>query len=297
LLYELPQTIAKGGEIILKEILFYPVHLSNKDVYGSEDIVKGYSGGEGLQKPEETILNELRNKLPNMKMLDIGVGAGRTTKYFAPLAKLYVGVDYSEKMIKICQQRYRGFPKELSFEVADARALKSFESNYFDLVLFSFNGIDYMSHQDRLTALREISRVTKNGGFFCFSTHNLNIAFKLCTFRLSKNPVKLFMETRRLILMRLLNKKSWKALRKRVGRQKYMIFNDGAHNFRLKTYYVTPTEQIKQLTELEFSSIKIYGLLDGREIKNDSSLMSSMDGWLYYLCNNKQANLESNPLG
>jgi hypothetical protein len=76
-----------------------------------------------------------------------------------------------------------------------------------------------------------------------------------------------------------------------------MIFNDGAHNFRLKTYYVTPTEQIKQLTELEFSGIKIYGLLDGREIKNDSNLMGSMDGWLYYLCNNKQAHLESNPLG
>ena len=293
----MPQTIANGGETILKEILFSPVHLSNKDVYGSEDIVKGYSSGEGLQKPEETILNELRNKLPNMKMLDIGVGAGRTTKYFAPLTKRYVGVDYSQKMIKICQQRYRGSPKELSFEVADARALKSFESNYFDLVLFSFNGIDYMNHQDRLTALREISRVTKNGGYFCFSTHNLNIAFKLCTFRLSKNPVKLFMETRRLILMRLINKKSWKALRKRVGRQKYMIFNDGAHNFRLKTYYVTPTEQIKQLTELEFSGIKIYGLLDGREIKNDSNLMGSMDGWLYYLCNNKQAHLESNPLG
>ena len=279
----MPQAIANGGETILKEILFYPVHLSNKDVYGSEDIVKGYSRGQGLQKPEETILNELRNKLPNMKMLDIGVGAGRTTKYFAPLTKRYVGVDYSEKMIEICQQKYQGSPKKLSFEVADARALKSFESNYFDLVLFSFNGIDYMNHQDRLTALREISRVTKNGGYFCFSSHNLNIAFKQCTFRLSKNPVKLFMETRRLILMRLLNKKSWKALRKRVGIQKYMIFNDGAHNFRLKTYYVTPTEQIKQLTELNFSGIKIYGLLDGREIKNDSNLTGLMDGWVYYL--------------
>jgi SAM-dependent methyltransferase len=232
-----------------------------------------------------------------MKMLDIGVGAGRTTMYFAPLTKRYIGVDYSEKMIEICQQKYQGSPKKLSFEVADARSLKSFESNYFDLVLFSFNGIDYMSHQDRLTALREISRVTKNGGFFCFSTHNLNIAFKLCTFRLSKNPVKLFMEARRLILMRLINKKSWKALRKRVGRQKYMIFNDGAHNFRLKTYYVTPTEQIKQLTELNFSGIKIYGLLDGREIKNDYNLTGLMDGWVYYLATTSKHTQKSNPSG
>ncbi len=108
----MPQTIANGGETILKEILFYPVHLSNKDVYGSEDIVKGYSSGEGLQKPEETILNELRNKLPNMKMLDIGVGAGRTTKYFAPLTKRYVGVDYSREDDKDMPTKIPRVPKK-----------------------------------------------------------------------------------------------------------------------------------------------------------------------------------------
>jgi ubiquinone/menaquinone biosynthesis C-methylase UbiE len=59
-------------------------------------------------------------------------------------------------MIKTCQKRYQRSPRKLSFEVADARAMKSFEDSYFDLVLFSFNGIDYMNYEDRLTALQEI---------------------------------------------------------------------------------------------------------------------------------------------
>jgi hypothetical protein len=80
--------------------------------------------------------------------------------------------------------------------------------------------------------------------------------------------------------------------RKRTRKQRYMIFNDGAHDFRLRTYYITPTEQIKQLTDYGFSGIKIYGL-DGREITNASSLQNAMDAWLYYLCtNNKQVHLE-----
>jgi len=276
-------------EAILEKTLgFHPAHSSNKDCYESKDLVKAYSANFLLQKPEETILNHLRDKLPNMKMLDAGVGAGRTTHYFAPLTKEYVGVDYSENMIKMCRERFRKYPRKISFEIADARALKSFEDDYFDFVLFSFNGIDYMNHKDRLTALREIHRVTKNEGYFCFSTHNLNSAWKFYSFASSRNPLKLEREAYRLLLMRLFNKNNWKQLRKALATKKYVIFNDGANNFRLKTYYIQPTEQIKQLTCSGFAGVKIYGLLDGREIENPSNLRNTIDSWLYYLCNNRK---------
>ena len=273
-------------EAILEETLgFHPTPLSNKDVWESEDIVNVYSKAFYLWGPEETVLNDLRSKLPKMKMLDIGVGAGRTTHYFAHLTKEYVGIDYSEAMIKSCRERFQKYPKRIRFEVAYAKALKSFEDSYFDFVLFSFNGIDYMNHEDRLRALREIRRVTKNGGYFCFSTHNLNSAWKLCTFQSSINPRQLLKESRRLFLMRLFNKNAWKILRKRAEKQQYMTLNNGVHGFRLRTYYITPSEQIKQLTDSEFTGIKIYGLLDGREIKNPSVLQNTMEAWLYYLCN------------
>lgn len=103
-----------------------------------------------------------------MKMLDIGVGAGRTTHYFAHLTKEYVGIDYSENMIKVCREKFQNYPKKISFEVCDARSLKFFEDSYLDFVLFSYNGLDYMNHEDRLRVLREIRRATKEGGTFVF---------------------------------------------------------------------------------------------------------------------------------
>ena len=114
--------------------------------------------------PELSILEELRTELPNFRMLDIGVGAGRTTKHFAGLVKEYVGVDYSITMIKACREK---FP-QYRLEVADARNLSLFDDAYFDFVLFSFNGIDAVEHQDRLAILREIRRVLRKGGYFCF---------------------------------------------------------------------------------------------------------------------------------
>lgn len=267
---------------IIDEILGPLTYVSNKDTWESEDIVKVYSTHFNLQKPEETILNDLRSKLSDMKMLDIGVGAGRTAHYFAHLTKEYVGIDYSQNMIKMCQQKFRNYSKKISFEVCDATSLcRIFGDSYFDFVLFSFNGLDYMNHEDRLIALREIRRVTKKGGYFCLSTHNLNSAWKVFLFRPSRNPFKLLPEIRRLFLLRLLNKNALKELRNK----QYTILNDGAHNFRLRTYYIRPREQIKQLTDLGFTNIKIYGLLDGKEIRDPFKLKNATDAWLYYLCN------------
>ena len=75
-----------------------------------------------------------------MKMLDIGVGGGRTTLHFAPLVKEYVGIDYSQNMIKACQERFA----QVSFQTADARSMGIFKDSTFDFILFSYNGIDYI---------------------------------------------------------------------------------------------------------------------------------------------------------
>lgn len=271
---------------ILKKVTGFRIAYQNKEVYESADIIKFYSKAFLLQKPEETILNSLRDKLPTMIMLDIGVGAGRTTHFFAPLAGEYIGVDYSESMIKACFERFRKYSKKISFGVADARSLKSFRDDYFDLILFSYNGIDTINHEDRLRALQEIYRVTKNGGYFCFSAHNLHFAKNLFTFQPSRNPVRLFIECRRLLLMRLFNKNKWKILRNGVEQQ-YLIFNDGAHGFGLETLYISPKEQIKELAQSGFTDIKIYGLCDGREIADHSKLQNRINPWLYYLCNKR----------
>ncbi len=61
-------------------LIFRRTSISNfvKRMYESKDFVDGYVPQLELQKPELAILEELRSELPNLRMLDIGVGAGRT---------------------------------------------------------------------------------------------------------------------------------------------------------------------------------------------------------------------------
>lgn len=254
--------------------------MANKDTYEAEDIVKGYSNESELQKPEEAILNNFKNKLREMRMLDIGVGGGRTTLHFAPLVKEYVGIDYSQNMIKACKKRFINFNKNISFETCDVRDMNIFKDNHFDFILFSFNGIDYISQKDRLTALSEIKRVCKNGGHFCFSTHNLNSIDKIFRLQLSANPIRMLKNISRYILLKLINRNLRKSYSKGFG-----VINDGADRFKWTTYYIEPTKQIEQLYDLGFKDIQVYSLSDGTEIANKSELGANTDFWLYYLCN------------
>jgi SAM-dependent methyltransferase len=241
----------------------------NKQTYESTEIVESHSAKSGLQKPEKTIIELLRNELASYRMLDIGVGGGRTTAYFAPLAKEYLGVDYSQPMIESCKKK---FP--FDFRVCDARDMHAFPDANFDFTLFSFNGIDYMNQEDRIASLKEIRRVTRRGGKFCFSSHNLNRAPQLFKLHVSPHPRQLL----RTIRLRRANGLLFKS----KSFEKFAVLNDGALRFRLLTYYVDPTEQISQLTRIGFEKVRAFGR-DGNEVPTHR-LASAQDGWIYYLC-------------
>src|SRR5687768_8884238 len=123
----------------------------NQRVFESKGTVRFYAGMTGLQKPEQRILDVLRPRLPQMRVLEIGVGGGRTTRAFAPLAREYVGIDYAEGMVAACKKQ---FP-DLTFAHGDVRDLSPFPSGSFDLALFAYNGIDAVSHDDRLRGFAE----------------------------------------------------------------------------------------------------------------------------------------------
>lgn len=157
--------------------------LQNQNVFGGSAVARGYATQSHLQPAEETILRLLLPHLPAARMLDLGVGGGRTTLHFAKWVREYVGTDYAAAMITECEQRFAGYPNHISFQAGDARAMPEFATGSFDFVLFSFNGIDCVSHEDRLQILKEIRRVGKPGGYFCFSSHNLNWAANLFELR------------------------------------------------------------------------------------------------------------------
>jgi ubiquinone/menaquinone biosynthesis C-methylase UbiE len=249
-----------------------PGNFRVKRVYESENFVVEYYTDTSLQKPESTILEELRNELPNMKMLDIGVGPGRTIKHFAGLTKEYIGVDYSNAMIKASRLK---FP-QYRLEVADARHLSAFEDAYFDFVLFSLNGIDSVEHEDRQVILREIRRVLKKDGYFCFSTLNLNSWKLRPVFKFSKNPATLCKSAYNF----LLNNKLWRTVKPPITKTQHMMAYYTYKDFLFRNYFVTPSEIIKQLSDAGFSRTKAYDLQSGKEVKDPSTML---DYWVYFL--------------
>ncbi|MGF1479545.1 MAG: class I SAM-dependent methyltransferase [Cyanophyceae cyanobacterium] len=253
----------------------------NKKTYQSASIVRYYTQLKRLQPAEQAILARFKEQLPCLKMLDIGVGGGRTTHHFAPLVRDYTGIDYSAEMVAACQQRFSPSPYSMTLEVGDARNMKQFADNTFDFVLFSFNGIDYVSHGDRLQILREIHRVGKPGGYFFFSSHNLQGIAQEFGYRtkIRLNPFKSYVNLVMLALLKLFNPA---ISRDRLETADYLIIKDEPHNFRLLNYYIRPTAQINQLA-LNFNSIEVYSWQSGRRL-DINELSTNTDMWLYYLC-------------
>jgi SAM-dependent methyltransferase len=139
----------------------------NLDVYRSAETVAHYAGLNYLTSAESLMF--AAHLKAGLAVLDLGVGGGRTTPYLSGIASEYVGVDYSEEMIRACRRKYPA----LRFEVADAADLSLFANECFDAVVFSFNGMDYLvPDEKRQRFLRECFRVLKQGGTFIFSRHN-----------------------------------------------------------------------------------------------------------------------------
>jgi len=259
--------------------------MSNKLVCRKPDVVESYSRATNLQAPERTILNLLKDSLSEMVMLDIGVGGGRTTLHFAKLVSKYVAIDYSEEMIASCNKRFSQKSSNISFKVCDVRSMEIFEDNTFDFILFSFNGVDCMSHSDRLKAFKEIQRVGNPGAYFCFSTNNLLYSLRLFGFKpwLSLRPKSLARNIFTWWKLRFVYNKGSEI--KKHKHSQYAIYNDGAHNFQMQMYHIKPIEQIKQLNkDYYFKDVRVYSLNSGREIKSEMELKSIEDPWLYYFC-------------
>lgn len=250
---------------------------ANRATYQARSVVQRYAHARGLQPPEVTVLALFGEELAAMHMLDIGVGGGRTTLEFAPRVREYLGIDYSAPMIEACARRCAHLPNA-RFAILDARALAPLVDESFDFILFSFNGIDYVPHEDRLRALAEIRRVTRPGGWFCFSSHNIySVAAQLSSLRLRGGPLQALDKLSRFLLIRMLNGGELVDL---VSRP-YAMIRDLP---RLRTYYIEPREQLRQLHESGFGKIRIFSLLSGAELAPEVVTQTVDDKWLYYLC-------------
>lgn len=248
----------------------------NKRAYARADVVAHYASLDMLLEPERLLFERLAPALRGKRILDIAVGGGRTTKYLLEISRDYTGVDYTPQFVEAARRKY----PQANILWCDARDLSIFADDTFDFVLFSFNGIDYVPHGDRLTALREILRVLKPGGAFMFSSHNRDhenfnkLAWQE-RFRLSpahlKHVLYCLLHLPRHLRMR----------RHEVHTEEFSLINDNAHGFSLLAYYISVPRQLEQLARVGFSDAEAYDM-EGRRVTRDTRFP-----WIHYLARKK----------
>jgi ubiquinone/menaquinone biosynthesis C-methylase UbiE len=99
------------------------------------------------------------------RLLDFGCGDGQFLGYLSPSCDIAHGVDISEEAIRIARERQ----PRLEFKTIPGEKIP-YPDEYFDTV----SAIDVLEHLlDTETALEEIQRVLKPGGYFLIATSEL----------------------------------------------------------------------------------------------------------------------------
>ncbi len=126
-----------------------------------------YDGKFALRTDEAHMVAEFFPQ-PPCRVLDLGSGNGRTTVPLHKMGYQVTGIEYCEDLVRAGLREH----PEINLLQGDARTL-NYPDNHFDVVWFSWNGIDYMCpYREREAVLREAHRVLKPGGIFLVSSHN-----------------------------------------------------------------------------------------------------------------------------
>jgi SAM-dependent methyltransferase len=252
----------------------------NRQEYERKSAVDVYVPMGHLLPEEQVIFSKVAREMPNARVLEIGIGAGRTIAALKGLFASFVGIDYSHAMLEAARRAH----PEADLRWADARDLAEFADASFDFVYFAMNGIDSLSHSDRLRVLSAAHRVLREGGLFGFSSHNLDWrdshpmrvpppAFSL------RHPLHNLRELKRFVL-ELLNFRKLKHLETRGDG--YAIINDRAHYYSLLLYHVTRKQQLAQLRDAGFTGEVSCFDRTGREIPQELD-EDRNSIWIHYL--------------
>lgn len=251
----------------------------NQRAWNSRDAKREFTSSAGWSDPgERAAIEWVAERCRDQPILDVGVGAGRTVPMLKALSNDYTAVDYTQKLVDLCHERY----PTLDVRWMDARDMSALPSNHYALVQFSWNGIDCVDHDDRLRILAEMKRVTRPGGVILYSSHNregpgYREPFKRILPIFTLNPLKLGVRTLR--SLRRLPEASYNYLKHaRLTRdfEGYSVATAAAHNFGIVIIYTTLAHERQQLAELGMELEAVFGSTDMQRIPVDAP---STDAW------------------
>ena len=84
----------------------------NVNVYSEDRVVEFYRHEIDLHPAEEYLLRNYASHKSDI--IDVGVGAGRTTPFLSKISLRYLGVDSSQAMIDVCMEQFRNLTSFVS---------------------------------------------------------------------------------------------------------------------------------------------------------------------------------------
>lgn len=243
------------------------------DYYQSEKVTNRYAHSAFfLFQGEETFFkHHFPTGMKGMHILDLGCGGGRLSHFLAHQEATLVACDISLSLVEVARTRV---PK-LTAMVSDAAKL-CFDSQSFDVVVFSYNGLDYLAPTaNRLQALTEIFRVLKRDGLFLFSSHSFGgITFGVT--RYWRKP-KALLKTSLFALRHVMTGNL-------LSQETFLPdIVDG-----ITTYYAWPTKVLADCQKVGFEQVAVYPnskLLDQFQRRLQTSFLTLLsEPWPYYVC-------------
>lgn len=139
---------------------------NGENTFENDEVIDFYRSHLDLFPPEQFVFGEYVQT--GWRILDLGVGAGRTIAALSAEAAEYVASDISQGMVDACLKAHPA----CDVRWGDATDLTEFADGSFDLVVFSFNGIDCLDDAGRTKCINEVRRVLTDDGRFILSRHN-----------------------------------------------------------------------------------------------------------------------------
>lgn len=234
----------------------------NIEVFRAPRVVAWHAHQE-LDAAERRLLLDWERDYAGARVLDLGVGAGRTTAVLAPCAREYLGIDASEPMLEKARAYFPG----VDLRRMDMRDLAALPAGSRDYVLAAGGVLDMFETGERRAALAALHAALRRGGLLVFSFHNLGwrLAGKPPQRPTGFNPLQLARDLRQYRI----GKRNYRARAglERRGEERAML-RDMAHQWRCVFHYATLAAQIGELDALGFETTAIIGA-DGRDMTRD----------------------------